>query len=279
MAPPLLGKRSQPFSDPVWDVMSKSEALSAGPRSDFAAIGALNIERLTRRALTQRALDAMTPGAQPLAVAFCNAHTAEIALRDRTYREALDRFCVVNDGIGMEIAVRILERRGFPENLNGTDFVPALFADAPKGARVYLLGAAPGVAEEAGRRFIQRFPHLELVGVRHGYFRPEEEDDVVRGVAAARPDILLVALGNPAQELFIARNFDALGAKTMFGVGALLDFAAERVARAPAWMRKAKLEWAFRLAQEPGRLLRRYTIETAAFLIAVLRLRVLEEAQ
>ena len=225
MAPPLLGKRSQPFSDPVWDVMSKSEALSAGPRSDFAAIGALNIERLTRRALSQRALDAMTPGAQPLAVAFCNAHTAEIALRDRTYREALDRFCVVNDGIGMEIAVRILERRGFPENLNGTDFVPALFADAPKGARVYLLGAAPGVAEEAGRRFIQRFPHLELVGVRHGYFRPEEEDDVVRGGAAARPGILLVSVGNPAQELYIARNTDALSAKTMSGGGAKLTVA------------------------------------------------------
>ena len=98
-------------------------------------------------------------------------------------------------------------------------------------------------------------------------------------MAAAKPDILLVALGNPAQELFIARHFDALGAKAMFGVGALLDFVAERVARAPAWMRKARLEWAFRVAQEPGRLLRRYTIETAAFLIAVLRLRVLEEAR
>ena len=279
MAPPLLGERSHRLGDPVWDVMSKPEALPPGSRSDFAAIGGLNIERLTRRALTQRVLQALSPGASPLAVAFCNAHTAEIALRDRQYRAALDQFCVVNDGIGLEIAVRILERRGFPENLNGTDFVPALFGDLPEGSRIYLLGAAPGVAEEAGRRFVQRFPHLKLAGARHGYFRPEEEDDVVRGVAAARPDVLLVALGNPAQELFIARNFDALGAKTMFGVGALLDFAAERVARAPAWMRKAKLEWAFRLAQEPGRLLRRYTIETATFLIAVLRLRVLEEAQ
>ncbi len=126
---------------------------------------------------------------------------------------------------------------------------------------------------------IERFPHLELAGARHGYFRPEDEGDVVSTIAAARADILLVALGNPAQELFIARHFDALGAKAMFGVGALFDFAAERVARAPAWMRKARLEWAFRLAQEPGRLLRRYTIETAAFLIAVLRLRVLEEAR
>lgn len=259
--------------------MTISDPKIAGSRSDFAAIGALCIERTTRRDLTQRVLMALAPDAEPLAVAFCNAHTAEIALRDRKYREALDRFCVVNDGIGLEIAVRILERRGFPENLNGTDFIPAMFADLPRGTRLYLLGAAPGVAEEAGRRFVARFPHLELVGARHGYFRPEDEDEVVRAVAATRPDILLVALGNPAQELFIARNFDALGARAMFGVGALFDFAAERVARAPAWMRKAKLEWAFRVAQEPGRLLRRYTVETVAFLIAVLRLRVLEEAQ
>ncbi len=258
--------------------MPNSGPKNAAAVSDFAAIGALNVERLTGRALSRRVMDALAPGARPLAVAFCNAHTAEIALRDRAYSEALERFCVVNDGIGLEIAVRILERRGFPENLNGTDFIPALLADLPKGSRLYLLGAAPGVAEEAGRRFAARFPHLELVGARHGYFRAEEEDDVVRAVAAARPDILLVALGNPAQEMFIARHLDALGAKAMFGVGALFDFAAERVARAPAWMRKARLEWAFRLAQEPGRLLRRYTIETAAFLIAVLRLRVLEEA-
>ncbi|MCB1540968.1 MAG: WecB/TagA/CpsF family glycosyltransferase [Rhodoblastus sp.] len=259
--------------------MSQAEPQQSASRPDFAAIGALNVERTTRRALTQRVLEALAPGAEPLAVAFCNAHTAEIALRDHAYQKALDRFCVVNDGIGLEIAVRILERRGFPENLNGTDFVPALFADLPKATRIFLIGAAPGVAEEASRRFAERFPHLEFVGARHGFFRPEEEEDVVRATAAAKPDILLVALGNPQQELFIARHFDALGAKAMFGVGALLDFTAERVARAPVWMRRARLEWAFRLAQEPGRLLRRYTIETAAFLIAVLRLRVLEEAQ
>ncbi|HMN72974.1 MAG TPA: WecB/TagA/CpsF family glycosyltransferase [Rhodoblastus sp.] len=251
----------------------------SGARPDFAAIGALSVERMTRRDLTRRTMAALAPGAAPLAVAFCNAHTAEIALRDADYRAALEKFCVVNDGIGLEIAARILERRGFPENLNGTDFIPALLADLPAGARLYLLGAAPGVAEEAGRRFAARFPHLDIVGVWHGFFRPEDEEDVVRAVAAAKPDVLLVALGNPAQEMFIARHFGALGAKTMFGVGALFDFAAERVARAPVWMRRARLEWAFRLAQEPGRLLRRYTIETAAFLIAVLRLRALEEAR
>ncbi|MFV0281972.1 MAG: WecB/TagA/CpsF family glycosyltransferase [Rhodoblastus sp.] len=259
--------------------MSFFDSEISTPDHDAASIGTLKVLRLTRKELCQRVLNALAPGEAPLAVAFCNAHTAEIALRDRAYREALDHFCVVNDGIGIEIAARILERRGFPENLNGTDFIPALLGELPQGARLYLLGAAPGVAEEAGRRFVLRFPHLNLVGARHGYFGADEEEDVVCAVAAARPDVLLVAFGNPRQEMFIARYIDALGSKAVFGVGALFDFAAERVARAPAWMRRARLEWAFRLAQEPGRLLRRYTIETAAFLIAVLRIRALEEAR
>lgn len=243
------------------------------PAPDYATIGPLRVQRLSRAELSRRALAALAPGAFPLAVAFCNAHTAEIALRDRAYRAALDRFLVVNDGVGLEIAVRLLEGRGFPDNLNGTDFVPSLFGDLTRRTRLYLLGAQSGVAEEAGRRFAERFPLLEVVGARDGYFSAEEEEAVVAAVAAAAPDILLVAFGNPRQELFIARHFEALGARLMFGVGALLDFAAERVARAPRWMRQARLEWAFRLAQEPGRLLRRYTIETAGFLIAVLKLR------
>ena len=111
------------------------------------------------------------------------------------------------------------------------------------------------------------------MGVRDGYFAHRDEEAVVAAIAAAEPDILLVAFGNPQQEMFIARHFDALRARTMFGVGALFDFTAGKVARAPNWVRRARLEWAFRLAQEPGRLVRRYTIETARFLLAVLRLR------
>lgn len=243
------------------------------PVRDSAAIGPLNVLRMTRAELVARTRAALEPGAPPVAVAFCNAHTAEIALRDDAYAAALGRFVLVNDGIGLEIAARLLEGRGFPDNLNGTDFVPGLFADLDRPTTAYLVGAAPGVAEEVGRRFAARFARLRVVGARDGYFRADEEETVVREIAAAGPDILLVAFGNPKQEMFIARHFDALGARAMFGVGALFDFTADRVARAPAWIRRARLEWAFRLAQEPRRLLRRYTIETARFLIAVLRFR------
>ncbi len=239
---------------------------------DSLVLGPLRVMRRTPAWLAEVVLAALAPGGAPVAVAFCNAHTAELALDDPEFAAALQRFVVVNDGIGLEIAARFLEGRGFPDNLNGTDFLPYLFARLERPARVYLLGAAPGIAGEAGDRFAARFPNVDIVGARDGYFAPEQEAEVVAAVAATRPDIVLVAFGNPKQELFIARHFEALGAKAAFGVGALLDFTAGKVARAPAWMRKARLEWAFRMAQEPGRLVRRYTVGIGWFLVAVLRL-------
>ena len=243
------------------------------PFQDFVAIGPLRVARTDRGALAAFVAGAFEPGAPAIAVGFCNAHMAELALHDAAFAAALERFLLVNDGIGLEIAARILEGRGFPENLNGTDFLPHLFGQSQRKLRVYLLGAKPGVAEEAGRRFVARFPLVEIVGARDGYFAAGDEPAVVAAVAAAAPDILLVAFGNPKQEMFIARHFDALGARAMFGVGALLDFTAGQVARAPVWVRKARLEWAFRLAQEPTRLVRRYTIEIGGFLFDILRLR------
>jgi exopolysaccharide biosynthesis WecB/TagA/CpsF family protein len=245
---------------------------------DFSALncltlGPLRIWRATREELTSRVLETLAAPRSALAVAFCNAHTAERAFADESYAAALDRFVVVNDGIGMEIASHIVDGRGFLENLNGTDFVPGLFDQLDRPTRVYLLGARPGVAEETGRRFAAKFPNFTLAGARDGFFSPQDEAAVVDAIRAARPDILLVALGNPKQELFIARHFDRLGARVMFGVGALFDFTAGQFVRAPAWMRRARLEWAFRLAQEPARLARRYTVDMARFLTIVLRLK------
>ncbi|MDE2362165.1 MAG: WecB/TagA/CpsF family glycosyltransferase [Hyphomicrobiales bacterium] len=240
---------------------------------DALVIGPLKVLRTTRERLAALARAAMAAGGRPLAVAFCNAHTAEIALHDAAYAQALQRFLVVNDGVGLEIAARILEGRGFPENLNGTDFMPFLFSRLERPARVYLLGARPGVAAEAARRFAEVFPNVAIVGARDGYFSTEDEAAVVAEVAAAAPEILMVAFGNPKQEFFIDRHLEGMAARATFGVGALFDFTAGRVVRAPGWVRRLRLEWAFRLAQEPLRLLRRYTIETGGFLIAVLRLR------
>lgn len=236
-------------------------------------LGPLRIARLTGAELAARATAALSGATAPLTVAFCNAHTAEIALKTPAFAAALDHVLVVNDGIGIEIGARILTGRGFPENLNGTDFLPRLFGALTAPTRVYLLGAKPGVAQEAAAAFGARFPHYVHAGARDGYFAPEETAAVVAGVRAAAPDILLVALGNPRQELFLVEHGAALGARAMFGVGALLDFTAGRVKRAPDWVRALRAEWLYRLAQEPQRLARRYLVESFGFLRAVLRLK------
>ncbi len=249
------------------------------PDEKALRLGPLTVLRTTREALAALVAEALAGRRGPVALAFCNAHTAETAFENPGFAEALGRFVLVNDGIGLELAGRILEGRGFPQNLNGTDFTPWLFAGLERPTRVYLLGGEPGIPEEAARRFAERFPNVRIVGARDGFFPPAEELAVVAAVAAAQPDILLVALGNPKQEMFIARHFDALGAKAMFGVGALLDFTAGKVVRAPAWVRKLRSEWIWRLLQEPTRLARRYTIESAGFLFAVFKLRLSARAR
>jgi exopolysaccharide biosynthesis WecB/TagA/CpsF family protein len=136
-----------------------------------------------------------------------------------------------------------------------------------------LLGGRPGVAERAAERFAQRYPAHRFGVLGHGYFAPEEEPALLARLAQERPDLLLVAFGNPRQELWIARHLDRSHCSVAVGVGALLDFTAGEVVRAPELLRRLRLEWLFRLAQEPRRLWRRYVVGNPAFLLRVLRAR------
>lgn len=169
---------------------------------------------------------------------------------------------VVNDGIGMDLAARLMHGRRFQENLNGTDFIPRLLRGSPLPLRVFLFGARPEVVREASRAVEGRFGQ-EVVGALSGY----EIDDatVCERIRAAKPDVVLVALGNPLQERWILDHAQALPPALYVGVGALFDFLADRAVRAPTWMRKVRLEWLFRLAQEPRRLWKRYTIDAVKF--------------
>ena len=126
---------------------------------------------------------------------------------------------------------------------------------------MFLLGGADGVAEEAAARLGDRYPGLQVVGIEHPPFReptPEEEAALVERIQAARADILFVAFGQPKGERFIVRYLERLAVPVSVQVGASLDFAAGRVRRAPRWMQKCGLEWAFRLGLEPRRLFGRY---------------------
>ncbi len=157
-----------------------------------------------------------------------------------------------------------------PERVTGADIVPALAAlSAEKGYRIYMLGAKPEVAQQAKANLLRTHPNLQIVGCVSPPAQPLESMDngpLLRDIEDARPDILLVAFGNPKQEKWIHRNREALrNVPVCIGVGGTFDFIAGQITRAPRWMQKTGLEWVFRLSQEPKRLWKRYTRDVGQF--------------
>jgi alpha-1,3-mannosyltransferase len=206
---------------------------------------------------------------RPTMIAFANAHTLNRTAVDPRIHDILDRAVVFNDGIGVDIASRMLFGRPFPDNLNGTDFVPHYLRRTKNRYRIFLVGGKPGIAERAAARLAELAPDHEIAGVSHGYVRPQETAALLARIRAARADILLVAMGNPQQEEWLHAHLAASGCRLGFGVGGLFDFLAGAVARAPAWVQAARLEWSFRLLQEPRRLWRRYLLDMPVFLTRI----------
>lgn len=157
----------------------------------------------------------------------------------------------------------------------GPDLVEAvLSSDYASGLRVYLYGGNDGVADELATVLETRFPGVQCVGTHCPPFRQltsEEIAAVTRDINEAQPDIVLVGLSTPKQELWMDSMRDALDAPVLMGVGAVFDFFTGRVAQAPKWVQRAGLEWAYRLGREPRRLWRRYGSIVPRFLFASLR--------
>jgi N-acetylglucosaminyldiphosphoundecaprenol N-acetyl-beta-D-mannosaminyltransferase len=191
---------------------------------------------------------------------------------DSGLKEALWSCDIVTaDGQPVVWASRLLGRP-VPERVAGIDLMQALLARAAARAwRVYLLGARPDVIEDAAAEIRRRFPGIDIVGLHHGYFGRDEEASLVQEVAAARPDLLFVAMETPAKELFLARHRDVLRIPYAQGVGGSFDVLAGRRKRAPRWAQRVGLEWLFRLLQEPRRLMRRYVVGNSRFIALVAR--------
>ncbi len=157
-----------------------------------------------------------------------------------------------------------------PERVAGSDLIFDLARlAADRGYRLFLLGAGPGVAEEAARNLIARYPGLQVVGIESPDMASLSDVDnarLVERVRAAQADLLIVALSQPKGDRWIHENYRGLEIPVSVNLGASLDFAAGRVRRAPRWIQKAGLEWVFRLALEPRRLTRRY-LENGLFFL------------
>jgi beta-1,4-glucosyltransferase len=179
---------------------------------------------------------------------------------------------VLNDGIGMSLARRLLRKGRFIENLNGTDFIPRLLRESGRPLRLYLLGSTKASVEGAASDF-GRVAQIEIAGTCDGYSFWLRDADVIKEINAAKPHMLLVALGCPLQERWIIDNFERLNVPLVFGVGALFDFVSGQQLRAPGFMRTFGFEWLYRLWREPGRLIYRYSIELMSFFWIVLRSR------
>jgi N-acetylglucosaminyldiphosphoundecaprenol N-acetyl-beta-D-mannosaminyltransferase len=168
---------------------------------------------------------------------------------------------IVADGKPLVWAARMLGSP-LPERVAGSDLIFHLCDEAAReGFRVFLLGGGDRVAEEAARRLVARYPGLQIVGTECPPFREAtraEDEAMVDRIRRARPDLLFVAFGQPKGERWIVDHYERLGVPVSVQIGASLDFAAGRVHRAPLWMQKAGLEWAYRLWLEPRRLAGRY---------------------
>lgn len=206
---------------------------------------------------------------KPTMLTFANAHSINMAAQFPDMERALEKATVLNDGIGVEMASRLLYKKQFPDNLNGTDFVPHLLGRSSGNISVFLIGSTPEVAQKAADHVRETYPNVTVAGYHHGFFREDEEAELCEIIRRSGANLVLVGMGQPRQELWAARHFESLPAVTIC-VGALLDFMAGRVRRAPIGWRKHKLEWLYRLIQEPRRLAGRYIGGNVSFVGRVL---------
>ena len=196
-----------------------------------------------------------------------NAAKLVHARKDKRLLDILHRADVVNaDGQSLVWASRLLGDP-LPERVAGIDLMSRLLeiADA-EGFGVYFLGGRAHVLEEALDKLRALYPQLRIVGSHHGYFDPDESPQICQEINSAGPDILFVAMSSPKKEYWVAENGGRLDVTLVMGIGGALDVVAGVVGRAPRWAQRVGLEWAFRLAQEPKRLWRRYLGTNALFL-------------
>lgn len=219
-----------------------------------------------------KALDeALGEGRPQHIVNFLNANNANIAQANERYRLCLAHSQVLPDGIGVDIAAKALYGEPFPSNLNGTDLVPAFLVHMARPLRVALIGAREDVLEKALASFRRISPWHEFCAVSDGYFKEGEAKLILADLARFKPDVTLVALGSPMQEIWIDAHMKPEHGQLVFGVGALFDFVSGITPRAPKIVRSLRLEWAYRLLREPARLWRRYILGNPLFLLRVLR--------
>ena len=184
---------------------------------------------------------------------------------------------VLCDGVPVKWASEFL---GTPikERITGLDVLPKVFPfAAEQNFTVFLLGASPGVAETLKTTMEVKYPSVKIVGTFVPPFRvvfsQEENEQMIEAINAVKPDILLVSLTAPKQDIWIAENLSMLNTHLAIGIGGAFEVAAGMIKRAPMWMQKSGLEWLYRFLQEPKRMFKRYFMEAPVFIPLIIKQR------
>jgi N-acetylglucosaminyldiphosphoundecaprenol N-acetyl-beta-D-mannosaminyltransferase len=219
--------------------------------------------------------EALARRRSPHVFACANPHSLVIAQRDRAFRDALcSADSVVADGVGVIVAANMV-RKPIGPRITGTDFFLATMRlMEARGGRVYFFGSTPTVLAQVCARVSEEFPRVVVCGScspPFGDWSGEEDYRMVSAINAAAPDVLWVGMTAPKQERWVQRNRAHLAVPVIGSIGAVFDYYAGNVRRAPEWACALGLEWLIRLGRDPIRLWRRTVVSAPRFLALVLR--------
>jgi N-acetylglucosaminyldiphosphoundecaprenol N-acetyl-beta-D-mannosaminyltransferase len=205
-----------------------------------------------------------------------NVNCINLAYQHQWLRQFIkDAEIVFCDGAGVMLAARILGHR-IRQRITYADWTWQLAELAEKrGFSLYLLGAKPGIAQQAAKRLLDRFPNLQIAGCHHGYFNKKqghpENSEVIQSINLAKPNILLTGFGMPIQEKWLSENWNQIHANVALTGGAVFDYISGNLKRPPRWLNERGFEWLGRFIIDPYRLWKRYLLGNPIFIIRVIK--------
>jgi len=237
---------------------------------DKVNILGVGVSKYTIDAAANKIVEFICNGARKKCVYTPNSEIIMMAYRDSNFRELLNSADILTaDGIGVVYASKILSNP-ISERAAGYDIAcKVLEILAPMGKSVYLFGAKPGVAQQAGEEMQKRYPGIVISGTSDGYFDTEKEKQIISDINEKKPDLLFVCLGAPKQEKWLNEHKDELDFGVAMGIGGSLDVFAGTVKRAPEFYQKHGIEWLYRLLKQPSRFIRMLDLPKFGFTVLI----------
>ena len=221
---------------------------------------------------TVDAVEEMIECRVPVQHVVINALKVNLMRKDENLRKIVNECPLINaDGASIVLAAKML-KIPLKERVAGFDLFVRLVEEASdKNYKIYLFGAREEVVKKVKAIFERKYPTLQIVGYRNGYFTEADEPEIVKNMAESGADMMFVAFSSPKKEYWIRRYLKELNIPFVMGVGGSFDVIAGTTKRAPLWMQKCGMEWFYRFIQEPGRLWKRYLVGNVSFMIYVLQ--------